>query len=275
MSSVLMGKSLNSMKVFISWSGEISNRVANLFSEWIPCVVQSADPWLSSNNLDPGSIFFEAVQDELGQTSLGIVCLTQENREKPWILFESGALAKGLTKNRVYTFLIDLVPADVTGPLANFQHTKPEKDDVWKLVQSLNRYAAAHLQPSVLINVFNTFWPQFEKQFSEIVKDKPNAPKGVEKNENEVLGLILDQVRSVNNRLSNVENSTKLRQSFEPPPMFSNENIGTIVHFVLNGMKRNDIAKALASSFPRLPESELLAAVDTVMIAMARGVGVE
>lgn len=34
-------------------------------------------------------------------TSIGIICLTKDNRTKPWILFEAGALAKGLSSSRV------------------------------------------------------------------------------------------------------------------------------------------------------------------------------
>ena len=96
------------MKIFISWSGERSRQVADLLSNWIQCVLQAVDPWLSSKDIDRGSLWFSEITNQLSNTHNGIVCLTKANLNKPWILFESGALAKGLNSNRVYTFLIDL-----------------------------------------------------------------------------------------------------------------------------------------------------------------------
>ncbi|HHQ6082069.1 TPA: TIR domain-containing protein, partial [Enterobacter hormaechei subsp. steigerwaltii] len=111
------------MKVFISWSGQRSKVVAEIFSDWLKCVIQASQPWISTRDIDRGAIWFSEINDKLKDVSVGVVCLTQENKNKPWILFETGALAKGLTTNRVCTFLIDLNPEDLQDPLAQFNHT--------------------------------------------------------------------------------------------------------------------------------------------------------
>ena len=82
------------MKVFISWSGERSKQVAQLLDEWINCVIQAVDPYLSLN-IDKGDVWLSSINDSLADTSVGIICLTKENLNKPWVLFEAGALAKG------------------------------------------------------------------------------------------------------------------------------------------------------------------------------------
>jgi len=78
----------------------------------------AVDPWLSTKDIDKGSLWFSGITNQLSNTQNGIVCLTKANLNNPWILFESGALAKGLTSNRVYTFLVDLKPNDVKDLLA-------------------------------------------------------------------------------------------------------------------------------------------------------------
>lgn len=40
------------MKVFISWSGNKSHKVAMIFREWLPSVIQSLEPYVSSEDID-------------------------------------------------------------------------------------------------------------------------------------------------------------------------------------------------------------------------------
>lgn len=42
------------MKVFISWSGSKSQEVAKILKQWIPCVIQSVEPYFSSADIDKG-----------------------------------------------------------------------------------------------------------------------------------------------------------------------------------------------------------------------------
>lgn len=73
------------------------------------------------------------MSDRLGDSPVGILCLTKENLGSRWLHFEAGALAK--TKEALAcTLLLNLKPADVTDPLAQLQHTVFEKDDVERLV---------------------------------------------------------------------------------------------------------------------------------------------
>jgi hypothetical protein len=126
------------MKVFISWSGRKSQKVALLLKNWLGCVIQASKPWVSSEDIERGSIWFNEINEILNDVSLGIVCLTESNKNKPWILFEAGALTTGLNSSRVCTFLIDLKSNDVTTPLSQFNHTLPNKDSMFKLIKTIN-----------------------------------------------------------------------------------------------------------------------------------------
>jgi len=45
----------NAKNVFISWSGERSGLVAAALHDWLPMVVQTADPWMSSEGIEKGT----------------------------------------------------------------------------------------------------------------------------------------------------------------------------------------------------------------------------
>ncbi len=196
------------MKVFISWSGERSRQVAELLSTWIQCVLQAVEPWQSSKDIDRGSLWFSEITNQLSNTHNGIVCLTKSNLDKPWILFEAGALAKGLTSSRIYTFLIDLKPNDVKDPLAQFNHTTASKDDVFKLIRSINNGLESQaLKANILTNVFDTYWPQFETQFENILKNTKSEDVIVERPKDDIMNEILYAVRGMDKRLQTLEDN--------------------------------------------------------------------
>lgn len=55
------------MKIFISWSGERSQKIAELFKDWIQCVIQAAKPWISSHDVDRGALWYTEIS-KLWQT---------------------------------------------------------------------------------------------------------------------------------------------------------------------------------------------------------------
>src|SRR5438045_2181304 len=126
------------MKVFISWSGELSRQVAKLLHEWLGNVLQNVEPWLSEADIEKGSVWFGEIGDQLAKTGFGILCLTPENLTAPWLLFEAGALSKGLTKARVCPLLVKVQPTDLRPPLSQFNAALPVKDEMQKLVTAIN-----------------------------------------------------------------------------------------------------------------------------------------
>lgn len=150
------------MKVFISWSGERSRQVAELFKVWLKSVVQRSNPWLSTHDIQSGSVWFREIGNQLANTSIGIICLTGENKNRPWILFEAGALAKGLDTSRVIPFLIDLSPQDLEPPLSELNAVKGTKEGLFSLVKTINdQLQDDRLSDEVMRSVYETFWPQF------------------------------------------------------------------------------------------------------------------
>lgn len=193
------------MKVFMSWSGTRSHEVAKLLGDWLQDVIQAVKPWISSAGIDRGELWFRKISDSLGEVNMGIVCLTPENKEAPWILFEAGALLKGIPEARVMTFLIDLKPQDIRDPLAQFNHTSPTKPDMFELVKTLNsKLGETALAEARLTSVFNTFWPQFETKFNTIMADYKPEVKAVERPQAEILSEVLETVRGLQQQLRHV-----------------------------------------------------------------------
>jgi hypothetical protein len=189
------------MKVFISWSGELSKKIAELLKTWIPNVLQNAEPWISSEDIEKGEVWFGAISEKLADISVGIICLTKINLNAPWILFEAGSLSKGLAKNRICTLLIDLEPSDLKPPLAQFNATKALKADMAKLIKTINAVSNEKALAEARVEAaFEMWWPDFEKRFNESVKSLPPS-LGPRRSVEDMTSEILTTVRAMHNQM--------------------------------------------------------------------------
>lgn len=237
------------MKIFISWSGQRSLAVAELMSDWIKCVLQASQPWISTRHIERGSLWFSEINEKLRDVSVGIVCLTQENKDKPWILFETGALAKGLSGSRVCTFLIDLSPSDLIDPLAQFNHTQPNEQSVRELVKTLNVcMGESCLEDRVLEKIFDVYWPSFQEGFKKALEENPQKEQVAPRKDKDILAEILENTRALGRRVSMLEGSPiQQMPAVEVPSQVSAINYAaaknSISHMVGQGSSFEEVQK--------------------------------
>ncbi|WP_299534603.1 toll-Interleukin receptor [uncultured Herbaspirillum sp.] len=260
------------MKVFLSWSGERSKATANLLSDWLCCVIQASRPWISTRDLDRGSLWFGEINDQLKDTTVGIICLTQENKTRPWILFEAGALAKGLSTSRVCTLLVDLEPKDIEDPLAQFNHTFPTRESVFGLVKTLNAALSnAGLNPQVLEQVFDTYWPQFEQRFANLLETTEAQPPSKPRPKEDVLVEILENTRLLNSRIRRLEKEVEDSSDRPQNLAFAINQIRRKLYDELDaGVPPAEVMKRLGRHYPLNLISELLAGYEKKTIDDSR-----
>jgi len=190
------------MKIFLSWSGTRSEKVAKALKDWISTLIQAVEPFMSSEDIGKGTRPGLAISDNLEGSKVGIICLTRENLDANWILFEAGALSKTKDAN-VCTFLLDLTPSDVKPPLGDFQHTQFNKGDIKQLAHDINKAVDKASEKSLgetkLNEMFNMLWPDIEKKIKEIKKKSPESVQP-RRDEREILEEILEIVRAQERR---------------------------------------------------------------------------
>ena len=165
------------MKVFISWSGEHSNKIAETLKKWIKHVIQSVEPFVSSEDVQKGSRWSADIAKELQDTDFGVLCVTKDNFNAPWLLFEAGALSKTMDKALVVPLLFGLKPSDLSdSPLLQFQATPFSKDEMKKLINTMNEKSERKLDD--LDEAFEKWYPDLQKALEKI------SSSVVEKNEN-------------------------------------------------------------------------------------------
>lgn len=210
------------MKVFICWSGARSQAVAQNLRDWMPLVLHFVQPWLSDIDISAGERWAQSVSKELETTNFGIACLTRENVSSPWILFEAGSLAKLLGESRLIPLLLDLEFREITGPLAQFQAKKVDKDGLNEVIQSINQAANQPVPEARTKQLFEALWPEFEDRLSAV--PKPAATSKPIRPQHEILEELVSSVRSLDSRIRDFEGMAssdrsgirRLRRRFHP-----------------------------------------------------------
>jgi hypothetical protein len=225
------------VNVFLSWSGPRSKEVAETFYKWLPTVINSVEPFISQRNIEKGVVGQNELSQSLEEINFGIICLTKDNLHADWILYEAGALSKFQKEARVWTFLLDIKPTNISGPLSKFQHTSFEETEVFQLLQSINK-AVGHDKPikdELLEEIFHLNWERLKEMLSAIkAKDASPEPtrelseinmevlEGVRKQEN-ITQKLIQQNEDIRRTLSQIANQLPRNNlnpySFQSPLM--------------------------------------------------------
>jgi TIR domain len=238
------------MKVFLSWSGVRSKRVADALRDWLPLVIQAVEPWMSDSDIDKGARWGPDISDRLEESRVGIVCLTSDNLGAPWILFEAGALAK-MKNARVCTLLLDITKAAVEPPLGQFQATLVEQDDVKKLVETIARTVreTGEKAPAdeVISKSFKRFWPDLEASIAAakaMEATSVSSTRTLEEISEEILATVRRLEAASRDELKEFKMEEGLKHDFMRELLLRNM-----------GAKAADAEPALTDAYARLREA--------------------
>jgi hypothetical protein len=185
------------MRVFISWSGELSKSLAEILREWLPGVIQAVKPYYSPDDITKGTRWTNEISKELEASRVGLICLTRDNLEAPWIMFEAGALSKNLDRSKVCPLLFDLQPTDIEGPLVQFQACQFRKDEFKKVVKMINsELGDGALPESVFESVYEMWWAKLDDRVRRLLAEHAKTKKTTLRTERDLLEEILSLSRA-------------------------------------------------------------------------------
>ena len=183
------------MKVFISWSGASSKAVAVSLRKYFPRMLQGLDCFMSRHDLESGTRWAQELAAELDESNFEIHCLTHDNLDSDWLLFEAGSLVKHSHGRACGVLIGDLLPTSVTGPLAQFQHRKFEQSEILQLLKNLNNKMERSLATEDLSSLLEKYWPDLKADYDDALSAMGPAPEV--RPEREILEEILTRIRGV------------------------------------------------------------------------------
>lgn len=176
--------------------------------------MQAVKPFFSPDDIAKGARWTSEVGSELDTSQVGIIVVTRESVSAPWVMFEAGALSKNVGKAKVVPVLVDLEPADIRGPLMQFQGARIDATDMKRLLRMLNsELRDLSLTDDVLESVFTMWWPRLESQVERFLKQTLRSQPVQQPTEREILEEILGLSRSIAEHQTEAPPSTEIEES--------------------------------------------------------------
>jgi hypothetical protein len=165
------------LPLFITWGGELSRRIAEFLHDWLPDVIQSVDPFFSSDSIRKGQFWFNEIETRLRMSRFGLAVVTRDAMSHPWVHFEVGALAMFAGQSRTATLLIDVNATELPGALRQIQATSiDDKADFLKLVKDINAATTPPLENDRLLRLYERSWDELEQAVNGARTDTDTAP---------------------------------------------------------------------------------------------------
>jgi len=223
-------RKVNAMKVFISWSGDRSNKIAEVLKKWIKHVIQSVEPFVSSQDIPKGARWSADIAKELQDSNFGILCVTKDNFQEPWLLFEAGALSKTIDKTFVVPLLFDLEPSDLSNsPLLQFQATSFSKNEVKKLIDTMNAASEYRLdayeldEANISVEESKTSDHTASEKTSQILeeilalsRDNQKLIRNPENHTTEMLDKVVEKLELISDQNIRAEKDLRRRRKLHP-----------------------------------------------------------
>jgi len=159
------------MKVFVSWSGDLSRNVAEVLRTHLPRIIQGLDVFMSKHDMESGGRWSIQLAEELEEARFGILCLTPDNLDSPWILFEAGALTKHVEGRACGLLFGNLGPEDIVGPLSQFQNRSFTPEEFGALLADLNAGLPRPLSEQDLALTLRKWWADIESACTRTLEE--------------------------------------------------------------------------------------------------------
>jgi hypothetical protein len=184
--------------VFIGWSGSRTRDVAQALGYWLKCLSLDVEPWVSTVDLRPGRPWWEELEVQLQSSDAGILCISPDNVNSPWLHFEAGALARSVARKLIIPYAIDMDPSAIPHPIGFFQAAAANHDDTFRMISGL--FASILVEYDRDSNILDVFWPFFKHVLD------------LRESNSEAVQTAITRIK----RIANVRRGTKLNEVLFP-----------------------------------------------------------
>lgn len=163
---------------FISWSGDESRSVAEALKDFFAVVLPNPTLFVASKDLQAGEVWFTEIAEKLEACDIGVIVVTPQNINKPWLHFEAGALSKRVGRSAAIPLLCGVANGELAGtPLAQLQALTVSEANMRKLTSRLNDLLELGVSEGHIDSTFPVWWERYSNRIADPEIWKGTSPK--------------------------------------------------------------------------------------------------
>jgi predicted nucleotide-binding protein len=153
------------MRVYLSWSGQLSHTVANLLRDWLPEVLETVEPWLASADATS-----EERDYSKSEYDVIIPCVTRDNTEALGNAIPIGAIYQLPSDDfpAVMVVLVGVKLSDLSGIIRMFDSAGLSEKGMQTLLGALNERAEIPIDPLACKTRVHMLWPRLERSLADL-----------------------------------------------------------------------------------------------------------
>lgn len=164
---------------------------------------------MSKIDIEAGTKPLVSISEKLEESGIGLIVLTAENHQKPWINFEAGAISNRFDKekSRVIPILVDIEdPYAVTGPISQYQFSILRKKGgldeagISSVVSSIAQVCSA--DPDVVQQRFRWSWEELKQDLESAKERAGQQPAPPKVDRDDLLRRLINSVRDLDSKVN-------------------------------------------------------------------------
>jgi TIR domain len=159
------------VKLFLSWSGDSSKGIAEIFRNWLQVYSNELNIFFTPDGIEAGMRWNDELSKTLEECEIGIFVYTRQNLDSLWMAFEAGALSKRIKTGRVIPLIFGEPELKLKAPLSQFQAKRFSEKGVFETLESINNCLIDRKSKDEINNFMNLTWENiYAKVDQELMK---------------------------------------------------------------------------------------------------------
>lgn len=189
--------------VFISWSGDRAQAVAEVLHRWLKDAADF-EVFVSTQDIKFGDVSMDTLMQRLQDATIAIVVITDESLKSAWVNFEAGAIANRLGEGRVLPLLVDGEPGRIaSGPFTVLQAKKFDQEGVRLLLEAIYAHVP-RAEPGKPARVVQRDWPMLSESVRTALERFPAVAEALipARTDTEMLVELVELARKISRSIA-------------------------------------------------------------------------
>jgi hypothetical protein len=186
----------SNINLLLSWSGDSSKEIAEVFNTWLRVYSTELDIFFSPDKIEAGMRWNDELSQKLQDCDIGIFIYTRQNLDSLWMAFEAGALSKKIKTGKVIPLIFGEPELKLKPPISQFQAKRFSEKGVLETLESINSCLVSRKSKDDLNDFMKVAWQQLDSDINSVLNKYMESNISPTVDNSEILNNLYSLIRT-------------------------------------------------------------------------------